>query len=118
MKSLRRNAVKKVCLYSLTIIAILFILLGILAAIIIHPALIYASPLEEQLDNIKQEKEQTQKKIEEIKESESELLGQINTVEEQHLKTLNELDELNLALSKIKENIGKNTIISINIHLD
>ena len=110
MKSLRRNAVKKVCLYSLTIIAILFILLGILAAIIIHPALIYASPLEEQLDNIKQEKEQTQKKIEEIKESESELLGQINTVEEQHLKTLNELDELNLALSKIKENIGKNTI--------
>jgi len=76
----------------------------------IQPALIYASPLEEQLDNIKQEKEQNQKKIEEIKESESELLSQINTVEEQHLKTLAELDELYLALSRTKENIWENVI--------
>lgn len=93
--------------YTLKNILILVVLLSV---IMIRPALIYASPLEEQLDNIKQEKEQTQKKIEEIKESESELLGQINSVEEQHLKTLNELDELNLALSGIKENIEKNTI--------
>lgn len=91
---------------NILIIAVLFSV----SAIMIQPALIYASPLEEQLDNIKQEKEQNQKKIEEIKESESELLSQINTVEEQHLKTLNELDELYLALSRTKENIGENII--------
>ena len=91
---------------NILIIAVLFCV----SAIIIQPALIYASPMEEQLDNIKQEKELNQKKIEEIKESESELLGQINTVEEQHLKTLTELDELYLALSGTKENILKNTI--------
>jgi len=91
---------------NILIIAILFSV----SAIIIQPALIYASPLEEQLDNIKQEKEQNQKKIEEIKESESELLSQINTVEEQHLKTLAKLDELYLALSRTKENIWENVI--------
>ena len=88
------------------IIAVLFLV----SAVMIHPALIYAAPLEEQLDNIKQEKEQNQKKIEEIKESESELLGQINIVEEQNLKTLTELSELYLALSRTKENIGENII--------
>ena len=88
------------------IIAVLFLV----SAVMIHPASIYAAPLEEQLDNIKQEKEQNQKKIEEINESESELLGQINIVEEQNLKTLTELSELYLALSRTKENIGENII--------
>ena len=96
-------------LYIIKKILIIAVLLCV-SAVMIHPALIYAAPLEEQLDNIKQEKEQNQKKIEEIKESESELLSQINVVEEQNLKTLAELDELYRTLSRTKENIGENII--------
>ncbi|OFW62227.1 MAG: hypothetical protein A2Z35_01395 [Actinobacteria bacterium RBG_19FT_COMBO_36_27] len=96
-------------MYIIKKILIIAVLLCV-SAVMIHPALIYAAPLEEQLDNIKQEKEQNQKKIEEIKESESELLSQINVVEEQNLKTLAELDELYRTLSRTKENIGENII--------
>ncbi len=91
------------------LILIITILLSV-AAITVQPALVYASPLEDQLDNIKQEKEQTQKKIEEIEESESELINQIDAVEEQYLKTLSELEDLDLALAEINKDIRENNL--------
>ncbi|MGM0367216.1 MAG: murein hydrolase activator EnvC family protein [Actinomycetota bacterium] len=91
------------------LILIITVLLSV-AVIIVQPALVYASPLEDQLDNIKQEKEQTQKKIEKIEESESELINQIGTVEEQYLKTLSELEELDGMLAEINKDIQGNTL--------
>ncbi|MFO7929020.1 MAG: peptidoglycan DD-metalloendopeptidase family protein [Candidatus Humimicrobiaceae bacterium] len=91
------------------LILIITVLLSV-AVIIVQPALVYASPLEDQLDNIKQEKEQTQKKIEKIEESESDLINQIGTVEEQYLKTLSELEELDGMLAEINKDIQGNTL--------
>lgn len=77
------------------------------------PALIYASPLEDQLENIKKEKEQNQQKLEEINENESALVSQVNTVEEQYMKTLAEMDELNQSLNQVNKSIWE-----INIEIE
>jgi len=71
---------------------------------------IFASTLEEQLDQIKKEKEQTQQKIEEAKKKEQEYLKQVNQVETQLLASLDQLNALNKNLEDVKSDIDKTNI--------
>ncbi len=71
---------------------------------------IYAQSLEEQLEQIKQEREETQKKIEEIKKTESQYRNEVEKVEGQLLDALSELDKLNGQLSEAKSEVDKTTI--------
>ena len=71
---------------------------------------IYAQSLEEQLEQIKEEREETQEKIEEIEKTERQYSNEVQEVEGQLLGALSELDELNNKLSEAKSEVDKTTI--------
>lgn len=71
---------------------------------------LYASSLEDQLEQVKKEKEQTQEKIEETEKQEKEYLNQVNQVEGELLDSLDELNRLNSELENVKSNIDKTNI--------
>ena len=85
-------------------IFIIFLLL------LIPNASIFASSLEDQLDQIKKEKEQTKKQIEEVKKKEQDYLSQVNQVETQLLSSLDQLNTLNVSLADVKSDIDKTNI--------
>jgi murein DD-endopeptidase MepM/ murein hydrolase activator NlpD len=73
-------------------------------------ASIFASSLDDQLEQIKKEKEQTQKQIEDAKKKEQDYLNQVKQVETQLLSSLDQLNTLNTSLADVKSNIDKTTI--------
>jgi murein DD-endopeptidase MepM/ murein hydrolase activator NlpD len=74
------------------------------------PKSIYAQTLEEQLEQIKEEREETQEKIKEVTKTETQYRSEVNEVEEQLLGALDELDKLNQRLSEAKSEVDKTTI--------
>jgi murein DD-endopeptidase MepM/ murein hydrolase activator NlpD len=82
----------------------------ILVLFLIPNASIFASSLEDQLDQIKKEKEQTKKQIEEVKKKEQDYLGQVNKVETQLLSSLDQLNTLNVSFADVKSDIDKTNI--------
>ena len=92
---------------------ILFIGLSLIltgSGIIIGPDTFHAQSLEDELEKIKQEREDTQKKIEEVKKIEQMYKGEVSVVEEQLLGSLSELDGLNGQLADAKSVIDQTTI--------
>src|SRR5450830_365588 len=75
-------------------------------------ASIFASSLslEDQLDQIKKEKEQTKKKIDEAKKKEQDYTNQVNQVEAQLLSSLDQLNTLNKNFADVKSEIDKTNI--------
>jgi len=71
---------------------------------------LYAQTLEEELEQIKKEREEANKKIEEVKKQEQAYLKQVNEVETQLLASLSQLDDLNTKLAEAKSDIDKTTI--------
>ncbi len=71
---------------------------------------LYAQTLEEELAQIKKEREEANKKIEEVKKQEQAYLKQVNEVETQLLASLSQLDDLNTKLAEAKSDIDKTTI--------
>ena len=71
---------------------------------------ICAQSLEEELQRIQKEREETQKKIQEISKTESHYKGEVNKVEEQLLGALSELDGLNARLADAKSTMDRTTI--------
>jgi len=71
---------------------------------------LYAQSLDDELDQIKKEREQTQKKIEEVKKQESAYLSEVKDVEVVLLESLSQLDSLNDSLSAAKSDMDKTTI--------
>lgn len=69
-----------------------------------------AQSLEEELQRIQQEREETKKKIDEITKTENYYKGEVNKVEEQLLGALSELDDLNDHLAGAKSGMDKTTI--------
>lgn len=93
----------------------LFVAISIfLCAFILFTAMpvysVAAGSLEDQLEQIKKEKENTKKKIEDAKKKEQEYLGQVNKVEEQLVSSLDQLNDLNSSLAEVKSHIDKTTI--------
>lgn len=78
---------------------------------IIYPSsALYSRSLEEELEQIKREKEQTRSKLEEIKKEETGYIKQVNEVEQKLTSALTELEKLNVELLKVKSEIDKTTI--------
>ncbi|MBU4449706.1 MAG: hypothetical protein KKE35_00220, partial [Actinobacteria bacterium] len=63
---------------------------------------LYSENLEEELDKVKNQKEQTQKEIEEAKKAEASYIKQVNQVEGNLIKALAELDDLSAKLADKK----------------
>ena len=71
---------------------------------------IYPQTLEEELNNVKKEKQETQNKIEEAKKAEAEYMNQVNQVESNLVTALSQLDELNKELGEAKGEFDRITI--------
>ncbi|MBU4292438.1 MAG: peptidoglycan DD-metalloendopeptidase family protein [Actinobacteria bacterium] len=71
---------------------------------------LYSENLEEELDKVKNQKEQTQKEIEEAKKAEASYIKQVNQVEGNLIKALAELDDLSAKLADKKREVDKITI--------
>lgn len=90
------------------IVAIIMTVLGITSPT--FQSSLNAQSLEDELDQIKRERKETQEKIEEVKKQEQQYINQVNEVEEQLLSALSELEELNNRLAEVKSEIDKTTI--------
>ena len=93
-------------------LVIFLLMLSIMASsiVIVPRHYLYAQSLEEELVQIKKEREEANKKIEEVKKQEQAYLKQVNEVETQLLTSLSQLDDLNIKLAEAKSDIDKTTI--------
>ena len=73
-------------------------------------SLLYSENLEEELDKVKNQKEQTKKEIEEAKKAEASYIKQVNQVEGNLIKALAELDDASTKLADKKKEVDKITI--------
>ncbi len=71
---------------------------------------LYAQTLEEELEQIKKEMEEANKKIQEVGKQEKDYLKQVNEIESQLRTSLSQLDDLNTKLAEAKSDIDKTTI--------
>ncbi|MCL5073545.1 MAG: hypothetical protein M1308_22020, partial [Actinobacteria bacterium] len=95
-----------------TAVNILAIIL-ILTSILISPIpgnYLTAQSLDEDLQNIKKEKEEVKKKVEEVKKQEQSCLVEVNKVETQLVDSLSQLNDLHDRLLDVKSSIDKTTI--------
>jgi murein DD-endopeptidase MepM/ murein hydrolase activator NlpD len=99
---------------SKNIIAIFVTIIVALSSFIITstslPSYIYPQTLEEELEQIQKEREETKEKIEEVTKTESQYRKEVDNVEGQLLSALGELDELNKKLAEAKAEVDKTTI--------
>ena len=86
------------------------ILLSIIISNLILTPVLSAEPLDDELDRIKSEKEETQKRLEDIKKEESAYIKEVNNIENKLLSALDELNDLNAAISDKKSKIDKITV--------
>jgi murein DD-endopeptidase MepM/ murein hydrolase activator NlpD len=71
---------------------------------------LYGQTLEDELAQIKKDREETQKKIQEAKKQEQSALAEVKSVETTLLASLSELDGLNDKMAKAKSEVDKGTI--------
>ncbi|MBN1299489.1 MAG: peptidoglycan DD-metalloendopeptidase family protein [Actinobacteria bacterium] len=71
---------------------------------------LYAETLEEELEKVKKQKENTQKQIEQAKNDETAYISQVNQVEDKLISALKELEDLSLKLSEAKTEVDRLTI--------
>jgi len=98
---------------TITKIIILFAgLLILLSAfnISLAPGQLQGQSLEEELQRIKEEREEAQKKIDEVKKTEQHYMGEVSQVEEQLIGALSELDGFNVQLADAKSIVDRTTI--------
>ncbi len=74
------------------------------------PKSIHAQSLEDELEQIQKEREETQEKIKEVTKTEKQYKNEVDQVEQQLLAALLELDNLNNKLAEAKSEVDKTTI--------
>jgi murein DD-endopeptidase MepM/ murein hydrolase activator NlpD len=74
------------------------------------PQELFPQSIEDELSEVKDERERTQKKIEEAKANEKRYTNEISQVEDQLLLALTELSDLNICLSDAKSKVDQATI--------
>jgi len=104
-----RRSNRKISIFS-TILKTTVLVVLALSILFIPTAEIAGQSLEEELEQIKQEREDYQEKIDAVKKQESEYFNQVDAVEEELLASLDELHELNSDLSHAKSEVDKTTI--------
>lgn len=70
----------------------------------------YPETLQQELERIKKEKEDTRKKIEEAKKAETDYMKQVDDIENNLVEALAQLDELDKEFKESKSNLDKSTI--------
>ncbi|MBU4450391.1 MAG: peptidoglycan DD-metalloendopeptidase family protein [Actinobacteria bacterium] len=104
LKKINKNTAIKLVIF-------LLLLSCMASSIVIVPRHnLYAQTLEEELTQIKKEREEANKKIEEVRKQEQAYYKQVKEVETQLLASLSQLDDLNTKLAEAKSNIDKTTI--------
>lgn len=73
-------------------------------------SVLFAEPVDDELERIKSEKEETQQKLEDIKKEESIYIEEVEQIEDQLLKALDELNSLNAEVSEKKKTIDAMTL--------
>ena len=74
------------------------------------PKELFPQSIEDELSEVKEEREQTQKKIEEAKANETRYTNEVSQVENQLLTALSELSDLNDRLSDAKSKVDQATV--------
>jgi len=74
------------------------------------PQKLFPQSIEDELSDVKEEREQTKKKIEEAKSNEKRYTSEVSQVENQLLGALSELSNLNDRLSDAKSKVDKATV--------
>ncbi len=111
MKSTSKQRTQLKMRYVISILLTLAIFVSFNSLTYFNPrSLLYSESLEEELDKVKQQKEQTQKKIEEAKKAETSYIQQVNQVEGNLIKALEELDDLSDKLAEKKKEVDRITI--------
>jgi len=88
----------------------IFVILIVFASIFSIIPKLTAEPLSDELDKIKSQKEETQKKIEDVKKEESVYIKEVNEIEDSLLSSLDGLNKLNSALADKKSSMDKITV--------
>jgi len=109
--------IKKIIGFPVRKILISLMVLLIIPAILVSPnyfipraASLYGQTLEEELEQIKKDREETQKKIQDTKKQEQSVLTEVKSVETTLLASLSELDGLNDKMAQTKSEVDKGTI--------
>lgn len=71
---------------------------------------IFSDTLEEQLESVKKQREQTKKDIEKANQAEEKYIKEVNKLEGNLIDALSELDDLNNKLSKVKSLLDRTTV--------
>ncbi len=100
---------RKAIIKIITLFVSLLVLLSVFN-ISADPGELRAQSLEEELQRIKEEREEAQKKIDEVKETERYYIGEVAVVEEQLIGALSELDGFNARLADAKSIVDRTTI--------
>ena len=88
----------------------LFLIFLLIFSVSIFPLDLHADTIENQINDIKKEKEETQKKVEEAKQEEEQYIKQVDEVEDSLLASLNDLESLNAKLKETKAGITDLTL--------
>jgi len=111
MKSSSKQRTQLKARYIIAILLALAILISFNSLTYFTPrSSLYSANLEEELDKVKKQKEQTQKEIEEAKKAEASYMKQVNQVEGNLIRALQELDDLSAKLADKKREVDKITI--------
>ena len=111
MKSTSKQRTQLKARYIIAILLALAIFISFNSLAYFTPrSLLYSENLEEELDKVKNQKEQTKKEIEEAKKAEASYIKQVNQVEGNLIKTLAELDDASTKLADKKKEVDKITI--------
>ena len=111
MKSTSKQRTQLKARYIIAILLALAIFISFNSLTYFTPrSFLYSENLEEELDKVKNQKEQTKKEIEEAKKAEASYMKQVNQVEGNLIKALAELDDLNTILADKKREVDKITI--------
>ena len=88
-----------------------FMLVSFLSFFTYNPSkTLFAETLEQELEKVKKQKENTRKEIEQAKKAEAEYIAQVNQVEGNLLSSLSELEDLNAKLAQTKTEVDRLTI--------
>src|SRR4030042_1309927 len=101
LKKINKNTVIRLLIF------LLMLTIMISSIVIVPRHSLYAQTFEEELAQIKKEREEANKKIEEVRKQEQAYLKQVNEVETQLLSSLSQLDDLNIRLAEAKSDIDK-----------
>jgi murein DD-endopeptidase MepM/ murein hydrolase activator NlpD len=91
----------------------IFVILSVILSgfcIFTGPGASHAQSIEEELEQIKEERKEAQEKIKEVKKAEGQYINEVSTVEEQLLGALSELDTFNHQLADAKSVVDSTTI--------